>query len=215
MKFIPVLCGASFKNKGVQALLDAVIDYLPSPKDVPPMQGHLPTHDETFEIREVDRRSAVRGARVQDRDRSVRRPSDVLPRVFGRAEVRLVRLQLEQGQARARGAPAPDAREQARGNRRSARRRHRRGDRPEGHAHGRHAVRRRQADRARAHEVPEPRHRRRRRAEDEGRPGQARHRAEQAGRGRSDVPRVLRSGERARRSSREWASCTSRFSSTA
>jgi elongation factor G len=53
MKFVPVLCGASFKNKGVQALLDAVIDYLPSPKDVPPMQGHLPTHDETFETREV------------------------------------------------------------------------------------------------------------------------------------------------------------------
>jgi elongation factor G len=54
MKFVPVLCGASFKNKGVQALLDAVVDYLPSPKDVPPIQGHLPSHDETFETREVD-----------------------------------------------------------------------------------------------------------------------------------------------------------------
>ena len=53
MKFIPVLCGASFKNKGVQALLDAVIDYLPSPLDVPPMQGHIPGHDDTFETREV------------------------------------------------------------------------------------------------------------------------------------------------------------------
>ena len=51
MKFIPVLCGASFKNKGVQALLDAVIDYLPAPTDVPPIQGHLPSHDETFETR--------------------------------------------------------------------------------------------------------------------------------------------------------------------
>src|SRR5919107_53670 len=51
---VPVLCGASFKNKGVQALLDAVIDYLPSPKDVPAIQGHLPHHDETFETREVD-----------------------------------------------------------------------------------------------------------------------------------------------------------------
>jgi elongation factor G len=45
---VPVLCGASFKNKGVQALLDAVIDYLPSPMDVPPIKGHLPLHDETF-----------------------------------------------------------------------------------------------------------------------------------------------------------------------
>jgi|EP01012_Entosiphon_sulcatum_P025849 elongation factor G len=48
MEFIPVLCGASFKNKGVQALLDAVIDYLPAPIDVPAIQGHLPHHDETF-----------------------------------------------------------------------------------------------------------------------------------------------------------------------
>ena len=45
---VPVLCGASFKNKGVQALLDAVIDYLPSPVDVPPIKGHLPQHDETI-----------------------------------------------------------------------------------------------------------------------------------------------------------------------
>ena len=44
---VPVLCGASFKNKGVQALLDAVIDYLPSPEDIPPIKGHLPLHDDT------------------------------------------------------------------------------------------------------------------------------------------------------------------------
>src|SRR5687768_4272436 len=48
MHITPVLCGASFKNKGVQALLDAVIDYLPAPVDVPAIQGHLPHHDETF-----------------------------------------------------------------------------------------------------------------------------------------------------------------------
>ncbi|HEU4700738.1 MAG TPA: elongation factor G [Gemmatimonadales bacterium] len=44
---VPVFCGASFKNKGVQALLDAVIDYLPSPVDIPPVKGHLPQHDDT------------------------------------------------------------------------------------------------------------------------------------------------------------------------
>jgi elongation factor G len=44
---VPVLCGASFENKGVQALLDAVIDYLPSPIDLPPLQGHVPLHDDT------------------------------------------------------------------------------------------------------------------------------------------------------------------------
>jgi elongation factor G len=48
---VPVLCGAAFKNKGVQALLDAVIDYLPSPLDIKPVQGHLPAHDETHVFR--------------------------------------------------------------------------------------------------------------------------------------------------------------------
>jgi len=51
MKFVPVLCGASFKNKGVQALLDSVIDYLPAPTDVPPIQGHLPANEAAHETR--------------------------------------------------------------------------------------------------------------------------------------------------------------------
>ena len=50
---VPVLCGAAFKNKGVQALLDAVIDYLPGPLDVRAITGHLPHHDETLAERKV------------------------------------------------------------------------------------------------------------------------------------------------------------------
>jgi elongation factor G len=44
--FVPVVCGSSFKNKGVQTLLDAVVDYLPSPVDVPAIKGLKPDSDE-------------------------------------------------------------------------------------------------------------------------------------------------------------------------
>ncbi|MGC8836770.1 MAG: elongation factor G [Anaerolineae bacterium] len=48
-KLVPVLCGAALRNKGVQPLLDAVVDYLPSPLDVPPIRG---THPKTGEVLE-------------------------------------------------------------------------------------------------------------------------------------------------------------------
>ena len=44
--FFPMLCGSAFKNKGIQPLLDAVVDYLPSPLDVPPIMGILPNGEE-------------------------------------------------------------------------------------------------------------------------------------------------------------------------
>jgi elongation factor G len=49
---VPLLCGSAFKNKGVQLLLDAVIDYLPSPTEVPPVQGTLPDGSPT--VRHAD-----------------------------------------------------------------------------------------------------------------------------------------------------------------
>ena len=42
LQVIPVLCGAALRNKGIQPLLDAVVDYLPSPLDIPPIEGHIP-----------------------------------------------------------------------------------------------------------------------------------------------------------------------------
>jgi elongation factor G len=49
MKIFPMTCGTAFKNKGVQAVLNAVIDYMPSPLDVPAIQGIRPTDGETIE----------------------------------------------------------------------------------------------------------------------------------------------------------------------
>uniref|UniRef100_UPI002618908B elongation factor G n=1 Tax=Sphingosinicella sp. TaxID=1917971 RepID=UPI002618908B len=51
--FVPVLCGSAFKNKGVQPLLDAVVDYLPSPLDVPAVQG-VKLDGETVDSRKAD-----------------------------------------------------------------------------------------------------------------------------------------------------------------
>ena len=58
LKFVPVLCGAAFRNKGIQPLLDAVVDYLPSPLDVPPIEGLPP------------------GARAEDGAAPIQRPAD-------------------------------------------------------------------------------------------------------------------------------------------
>ncbi len=52
-KLVPIVCGSAFKNKGVQPLLDAVVDFLPSPVDIPPVKGHKPGSNE-----EVTRRAS-------------------------------------------------------------------------------------------------------------------------------------------------------------
>ena len=52
--FVPILCGSAFKNKGVQPMLDAVIDFLPSPLDIPPTQGVRPNHEDEVLTRKAD-----------------------------------------------------------------------------------------------------------------------------------------------------------------
>jgi elongation factor G len=54
LKLVPVIAGSAFKNKGVQPLLDAVIDYLPSPMDVPPVEGTTADGDEPILRRAAD-----------------------------------------------------------------------------------------------------------------------------------------------------------------
>ncbi len=50
----PVLCGSAFKNKGVQPMLDAIVDYLPSPVDIPPVKGHEVGDEEEVVLRKAD-----------------------------------------------------------------------------------------------------------------------------------------------------------------
>jgi len=52
--FVPILCGSAFKNKGVQPMLDAVVDFLPSPLDIPPAQGVKPHHEDEILERKAD-----------------------------------------------------------------------------------------------------------------------------------------------------------------
>ena len=81
--FFPVLCGSAFKNKGVQPLLDAVVDYLPSPLDVPPIKGIDPKGNEVE--RKPDDKEPLSLLGVQDHGRSVRRHHHVLPHLFRHA----------------------------------------------------------------------------------------------------------------------------------
>ena len=112
--FVVVICGSAFKNKGVQPMLDAVVDYLPSPLDVPADQGH---------------RSATPSETLIERPASDDAPFSALafkimtdPFVGQLTFIRVYsgvltsgssRLQRDQGQDRARRPPPEDARQQA------------------------------------------------------------------------------------------------------
>ena len=141
-KFVPVLCGSAFKNKGVQLLLDAVVNFLPSPLDIPPVEGEDPDDDEKKLDAQGRPHGAVRGARVQDHQRPVRRQPDLLPRLLGHARERHRGAQHHPGQARAHRPHPADARQQARRDQDRRGGQHLRGRRSAHRHHGRHALRR-------------------------------------------------------------------------
>ena len=64
-EMVPVVCGTSYKNKGVQKLLDAVVDYLPSPLDIPPIKGvNVETEEETVRLSSDDESFAALGFKI-------------------------------------------------------------------------------------------------------------------------------------------------------
>ena len=214
-KLVPVICGSAFKNKGVQMLLDAVVNYLPSPLDIPPVKGIDPSKKDKPEIeRKAVRRRALQRARLQDPQRPARQP-DVLPRLLGQGRERHDGAQLDARQARAHRPHPAHAREQARRGAGGRRGQHLRRRRLPRHAHGRHALRREAPDPARADDLPGAGHLDRDRAEDEGRRREARRRSAEARRRKTRASASTPTKRAARPSSAGWASSTSRSSSTA
>ena len=192
-EIVPMLCGSAFKNKGVQAMLDAVIELHAGAdrhsagqgraRERQPKASASAADDEpfaglAFKIMTDPYVGQLTFFRVYS---GVMKSGDTIYNPIKGRKERIGRiLQMHANQ-----------REEIK---EVLRRRHRRGGRPEGSDHRRHAVRPGQVDHAREHDLPRAGDPRRRRAEDQGRPGEDGHRAQPPGAGRPVVPRAHRRG---------------------
>ena len=179
ISFVPVLCGSAFKNKGVQPLLDAVVDYLPSPVDRGGIKGHdVDTGKEVVRMPNDNEPFSMLGFKIMDDP--LRRHDHLLSCLFGQDRIGHDGSQFDEGQARACRPHAAHARQQSRGHQRGFRRRHRRARRAQGYANGRHALRHAEAGHPREDGIPGAGHRDRDRTKVEGGPGEAWRRAGEA-----------------------------------
>ena len=184
-----MLCGSALDHIGVQPLLDAVTYYLPSPADVPPVEGVNPKKNDAKETRKPEPRRAVLRPGVQDRRRQARRPA-LRARLLRRAEGQQPR-RCNPGKDKKENVPQlwhiqADRREQVPSGRGG---RHRRRHRPAAFDHRRHAVRSAAPDPAGVDPVSRDGHLDGHRAGELGRAQEAGRRAGDAEAAGSDVPR--------------------------
>ena len=132
----PVLCGTAFKNKGVQPMLDAIVDYLPSPLDIPSIQGHAVNDEETAVERHSDPEEPFSALAFKIMADQHLGQAHLRPGVLRDGGDRQQRAERDQGPQGADRQDLPDAREQARGAQRRGGWPDRRRDGTEGHEHG-------------------------------------------------------------------------------
>ena len=112
LKIVPVVTGSAFKNKGVQTLLDAVVDYLPSPLDIPPIEGINPKTDE-IETRAARCEAPFSGLVFKIMADKHLGQLVVCAHLLRHGQGWFVRLQHDQGFERTRRPADADARQQA------------------------------------------------------------------------------------------------------
>ena len=194
-KLVPVLVGSAFKNKGVQPLLDAVVDFLPAPTDVPAIVGTVPGSSERVERPSSD--DAPFSALIFKimTDPYVGQLA-FFSGVFRCPRVGSPRPQRWAGQVLSYRPPFENACEQARGHQGRLCGRYCSGGRASQRRYRRYHRRAGSSGRPRIDAVSRARDRGRHRAQDEGGPGKTRCRAREAHPGRSDLQSFCRSGDR-------------------